>query len=304
MRFIAAYLASGILLWCRPSFAATDAQAANTLAIDQQPAVPALVKGEPYDHVRRALIAAGWRPARLKTADPCEAGDVRCANRPEMVSCSDAGIAPCRFLWRKDGYRLTVFTFGMDAEEGQDAAFDQLEVIKEQTTRDLTSPDSAYSTPTDVIWSQALAPCLAHQVGQKGITLVRDDLIAKMIEQVSLASAQTLEGQYESSFERYRDGNYGTEYEIATLTSDSDYLSYYVAEDKSVYICLDVTSRSAPGARWLGIGHDDEAVKSSLGLQGDFNTVRLRSTEGYDSLVLYFSGNVLHRYVLYNTYRD
>ena len=93
-------------------------------------AVPSFSSGEPYREVREKLIKDGWRPVILADADVCIDDDVRCANRPEMEACSGSGLAPCKFLWSKDGYRLTVFTLGMDATDDGDAAFDEFEIVE------------------------------------------------------------------------------------------------------------------------------------------------------------------------------
>lgn len=83
------------------------------------PAVPAakpkFKRGESYASVRLKLIKAGWLPYHSPNADVCNE-DRRCAGRPEMEACSGVEQAPCKFLWRRGGERLSVCTIGEDAE--------------------------------------------------------------------------------------------------------------------------------------------------------------------------------------------
>lgn len=87
-------------------------------------------KGQPYGEIREKLIEEGWDPVVSPDSDVCMEGDVRCANRPEMEACSGTGLAPCKFVWSKDGYNLNVFTVGMDATDEGDAAFDGVEIVE------------------------------------------------------------------------------------------------------------------------------------------------------------------------------
>ena len=98
------------------------------VAIDKLEA-PHFSSGEPYSAVREKLINEGWSPVISPDSYVCIDGDVRCANRPEMEACSGSGLAPCKFVWSKDGYNLNVFTVGVDATDEGDAAFDSLEIV-------------------------------------------------------------------------------------------------------------------------------------------------------------------------------
>lgn len=86
-------------------------------------------KGEAYGLVRESLITSGWSPVISANIDKCIKGDVRCENRPEMETCSGSGLAPCKFVWRKNKNTLNIFTVGMDATDQGDAAFDSYELF-------------------------------------------------------------------------------------------------------------------------------------------------------------------------------
>lgn len=91
--------------------------AVNLLAFSvfaQTAGLPRLRKGESYQTVRAKMIKAGWKPFRAPGADRCEKGDRRCQGRPEMQSCSGTGVAACRFLWKRRGKTVAVFTVGED----------------------------------------------------------------------------------------------------------------------------------------------------------------------------------------------
>ena len=75
--------------------------------------VPRLQKNADYRDARASLIALGWTPVRLETAEECD-GDRRCAGRPEMVSCSGTGLGYCVFAWRKGDTLIEVITAGED----------------------------------------------------------------------------------------------------------------------------------------------------------------------------------------------
>jgi hypothetical protein len=75
--------------------------------------VPRLQKNSDYRDARASLIALGWVPVRLETAEECD-GDRRCVGRPEMVSCSGTGLGYCVFAWRKGETLIEVITAGED----------------------------------------------------------------------------------------------------------------------------------------------------------------------------------------------
>lgn len=87
--------------------------AASGLA--QTGGLPRLRKGENYRSVRAKMIKAGWKPYHAKDADVCQNGDERCRNRPEMQSCAGTGLASCRFLWKRQGKTVVIFTAGETA---------------------------------------------------------------------------------------------------------------------------------------------------------------------------------------------
>jgi hypothetical protein len=74
-----------------------------------------LKKGESYRSIRAKMIKAGWKPLHAPDADVCQAGDKRCAGRPEMQSCAGTGMANCRFLWKRKGKTVVILTVGETA---------------------------------------------------------------------------------------------------------------------------------------------------------------------------------------------
>lgn len=80
----------------------------------QTTGLPRLRKGETYKSVRTKLLKAGWKPYHDPNADKCEQGDNRCKGRPEMQFCSGTGVAACRFLWKRKGKTVAIFTAGED----------------------------------------------------------------------------------------------------------------------------------------------------------------------------------------------
>lgn len=74
--------------------------------------LPRLPRGTEYGTARQQLTRLGWSPAKLPGAEPCPAGDARCAGRPEMVSCSGSGAAACLFAWRRGEQVIEVSTVG------------------------------------------------------------------------------------------------------------------------------------------------------------------------------------------------
>ncbi|HEX8251327.1 MAG TPA: hypothetical protein VF599_24355 [Pyrinomonadaceae bacterium] len=81
----------------------------------QASGLPRFRKSEGYKSVRAKMIKAGWKPFRAKDADACQSGDARCKNRPEMQSCAGTGLANCRFLWKRKGKTVVIFTAGENA---------------------------------------------------------------------------------------------------------------------------------------------------------------------------------------------
>jgi len=309
MKFISPFVIAIIfLISCDASDSSENTAPENTASAasnhSEKPSAPSFTVGEPYGRVREALLATGWMPATLKSADVCAKGDVRCTGRPEMAFCSGFDLAPCKFIWRKGGYRLSVFTVGMDAEEGPDAEFEKLTIEKEQTTSDLSTAPVLLSTPKNVAWKQAIEPCLKNTAGDKTTALVNDAFITAVMDQTSWDAIQPFIQKHKTSSKHYKDPQYDTEYTITSFLSDKDYLSYYVSEDNRYYICLDVSSNLAKGNQWFKIGQNYEEFKKRLDLKANVETVKITSVEGYDSLILHFKNNRLWRYVFYNTYYD
>lgn len=80
--------------------------------IAQAAGLPRLRKGASYAKVRGAMLKAGWKPYRSPDADECMTGDKRCEGRPEMENCAGTGTAACRFLWKRRGKTVVIFTVG------------------------------------------------------------------------------------------------------------------------------------------------------------------------------------------------
>jgi hypothetical protein len=74
--------------------------------------LPRFGKGESYAKVRVKMLKAGWKPFHSPDADKCYDGDERCEGRPEMQNCAGTGLAPCRFLWKRKGKTVIIFTSG------------------------------------------------------------------------------------------------------------------------------------------------------------------------------------------------
>lgn len=81
----------------------------------QTTGLPRLKKGENYQSARSKMLKAGWKPFRSPNADKCGDADARCQGRPEMESCSGTGLAPCRFLWKRKGKTVAIFSIGENA---------------------------------------------------------------------------------------------------------------------------------------------------------------------------------------------
>jgi hypothetical protein len=94
-------------------------------AFAQVAGLPRLKKGEDYKIVRTKMIKAGWKPYHAPGADQCQAGDRRCQGRPEMEVCSGTGVAACRFLWKRRGKTVAIFTVGEDV-----AGYNGYELVK------------------------------------------------------------------------------------------------------------------------------------------------------------------------------
>lgn len=84
-------------------------------ALAQKTGLPRLKRGESYKSVRVKMLKAGWKPFRAPDADKCMEGDERCQGRPEMQSCAGTGMANCRFLWKRKGKTVVIFTVGENA---------------------------------------------------------------------------------------------------------------------------------------------------------------------------------------------
>lgn len=93
-------------------------------AFAQKSGLPRLKKGESYATVREKMLKAGWKPYTAPDADQCSEGDKRCENRPEMQNCAGTGLAPCRFLWKRNDKTVVIFTIG------EEAGFNGYEFIK------------------------------------------------------------------------------------------------------------------------------------------------------------------------------
>lgn len=66
---------------------------------------------QPYGEAREILIGSGFQPAGICTEETH--GPNCIAAYPELDSCADTGLAPCRFLWKsEEGWTLVVLTQG------------------------------------------------------------------------------------------------------------------------------------------------------------------------------------------------
>jgi hypothetical protein len=82
---------------------------------------PKFKKGEGYKSVREKLIKAGWTPFKSKEAQECVGDDERCKDFPEMEACAGTGLGNCRYLWKKGGKTLAIFTISdSPVYDGQD----------------------------------------------------------------------------------------------------------------------------------------------------------------------------------------
>jgi len=102
--------------WCaehetRNPYAYSDA----CLKQRQAESLPDLKKYEAYESVRQKMLQAGWKPYQAPGADSCYEEDSRCANRPEMSSCSGTGMGYCQFLWIKNNEITGICTIGEEA---------------------------------------------------------------------------------------------------------------------------------------------------------------------------------------------
>ncbi len=104
-----------------PSQAITPTPTAQLSLATQQYGTPTFSKDENYGSVRQKMLEGGWQPYHDVNADVCANGDARCQGRPEMQACAGSGMANCRFLWKKDGKTIVIFTVG------EDAVFDGME---------------------------------------------------------------------------------------------------------------------------------------------------------------------------------
>ncbi len=74
--------------------------------------LPRFPQEAPYSAVRQSLLRMGWSPLKDPKADECSEFDGRCKGRPEMLSCSGTGEAPCLFVWKKNGTVIEIITLG------------------------------------------------------------------------------------------------------------------------------------------------------------------------------------------------
>lgn len=76
---------------------------------------PHINLGMDYVRARQILLGQGYIPATQRPTVPCEEGDRRCQNYPEMLYCSPTGIALCAFIWRTPrGETIEILTAGED----------------------------------------------------------------------------------------------------------------------------------------------------------------------------------------------
>jgi len=85
---------------------------ANLLACTQTSVLPHFNENESYSSVRLKMVEAGWEPFHAKDAAICTEGDMRCEGRPEMHACAGAGMANCKFLWKKEEKMTAICTIG------------------------------------------------------------------------------------------------------------------------------------------------------------------------------------------------
>jgi hypothetical protein len=92
------------------------ASARVVLAKAPAPEAPLLAYQMPYSDARSILMEAGWRPSRNGSPEKLAAGAKALFTQGivEVNSCTDTGIAACKFEWRHadSSHRLAVFTEG------------------------------------------------------------------------------------------------------------------------------------------------------------------------------------------------
>ena len=74
--------------------------------------LPKFPQEAPYSTIRQSLLKMGWSPFISTDADECSKFDTRCKGRPEMLSCSGTGEAPCMFVWKKNETIIEIVTIG------------------------------------------------------------------------------------------------------------------------------------------------------------------------------------------------
>ncbi len=97
-----------------------------TATFAQTTGLPKIRKGETYKSVRVKMIKAGWKPYRTPEASVCSENDERCQGRPEMEDCTGTGLGNCRFVWKKKGKIVRIFTIG------DDTRYDDFELVKKK----------------------------------------------------------------------------------------------------------------------------------------------------------------------------
>jgi hypothetical protein len=88
------------------------AQAPIKAATHPAAKLPMLKKGVDYAEARKQILAQGWQPIKLPSAEGCLSSDNRCDGRPEAFLCATAGRLACRFTWKRGEVIADVVTVG------------------------------------------------------------------------------------------------------------------------------------------------------------------------------------------------
>lgn len=73
--------------------------------------LPAFKVGEDYkSNVRVKMLKASWETYHSPDADQCGSGDSTCDEFPEMEACAGTGLGNCKFLWKRAGKLVAIFT--------------------------------------------------------------------------------------------------------------------------------------------------------------------------------------------------
>lgn len=100
--------------------------------------MPKFKKGEGYKSVREKLIKAGWIPFKSKEAQECVGDDERCKDYPEMEACAGTGLGNCRYLWKKGGKTLAIFTIS------DSPIYDGQEFVKSSQQNEVDKNDTSW----------------------------------------------------------------------------------------------------------------------------------------------------------------